>query len=777
MLPPQNPHQPPPQPLDWKGNCGFLHPPSSHKRALVVGCCYPNTKNRQCQTRGAVNDAHLMARFLTEEMGFRKKDIILLVDCFPSEAGLFEDPSFKDDISPMGDIHRLPTFDNIMKALQTLADTSSPGDQLFIYLSGTGVQVENMTGEENEGYFQAFLPCDYDTKNPGPYPDAEYYMTTNRRVLLMKTLREILSQKNRHAMATVFLDCAGAQSTMNFHAGKGAMGGAQKRAKGWHEFGSLLSGLWMQAESRPPDSDCLRRHNQWGAVEESVWTPAGESGWLYEFLPIAKRMSRTNEALKKEMGTPRHATAFALCERENKETALAVFRDDKDAPLMGRKNPRPISSAFCLSAGVWNQDALEMWLPEVDFLPFGAWGGRRKKTEDAGTEQKGWRTDEEEYGEKSKLLPGRIYGVHTWCFVAAMLRYKRELLKSSAARLSPFPLAVAPLTYLDVVMRMDAEVDRLRKFRFGGLTQRPHLTMEPLGHPLSADEQLFLQPLGVSAKERRLLLLRVQEELRTMGEARMGARVVKKKALEDVKCAPLGTFSPFDHTFPDREAHFFNKATATRERNRKSVGAAFARCRVNQLQSLSCFDTAAANALMMASRHEAHVNAAALARPHPGSFGGTRPGDVIRQTPVEGLSGRPTHLPTPSGGSLNNSSGSNGRDHTTTEWVVQLTPNRPVNNVMNSNSSALRGGLGMPPADVSPPGSPQQMSTSTTELQQRGREGGGEAAESAGKVLIQELSREWEHCVAAVKSKFDDEQNSIVPDEGPVVRTRLQLAN
>lgn len=50
------------------------------KRALIVGCNYPNTNN---ELRGCVNDAHALRALLEGSFGFVETDIVMMLDTDP----------------------------------------------------------------------------------------------------------------------------------------------------------------------------------------------------------------------------------------------------------------------------------------------------------------------------------------------------------------------------------------------------------------------------------------------------------------------------------------------------------------------------------------------------------------------------------------------------------------------------------------------------------------------------------------------------------------------
>lgn len=110
------------------------------KKALLVGINYFGTKN---ELRGCVNDVKNMSRFLNERFGYLYDDMVILTD----------------DQREMG---KIPTRDNIMRAMQWLVKDARPNDSLVFHYSGHGGITKDLDGDEDEGYDEVIYPLDYE---------------------------------------------------------------------------------------------------------------------------------------------------------------------------------------------------------------------------------------------------------------------------------------------------------------------------------------------------------------------------------------------------------------------------------------------------------------------------------------------------------------------------------------------------------------------------------------------------------------------------------------
>ncbi|XP_030967183.1 metacaspase-4-like [Quercus lobata] len=108
------------------------------KRAVLIGCNYPDTK---AELRGCINDVKRMHQCLVDKYGYSEEDINVLIDT---------DESYTQ-----------PTGKNIRRALKDLVRSAEPGDSLFVHYSGHGTRLPAETGEDDDtGYDECIVPCD-----------------------------------------------------------------------------------------------------------------------------------------------------------------------------------------------------------------------------------------------------------------------------------------------------------------------------------------------------------------------------------------------------------------------------------------------------------------------------------------------------------------------------------------------------------------------------------------------------------------------------------------
>ncbi|CAN6294849.1 unnamed protein product [Urochloa humidicola] len=128
------------------------------KRALLVGISYAGTKY---ELKGAVNDANCMAYLLRERFGFPSDSILVLT---------------QEDRDPW----RVPTRENLVRALRWLVDGATAGDSLVFHFSGHGVQKLDNNGDEADGYDEALCPVDFEDPRGGVILDDEINATIVR---------------------------------------------------------------------------------------------------------------------------------------------------------------------------------------------------------------------------------------------------------------------------------------------------------------------------------------------------------------------------------------------------------------------------------------------------------------------------------------------------------------------------------------------------------------------------------------------------------------------
>ncbi|KAM3683949.1 hypothetical protein ACJW31_11G004100 [Castanea mollissima] len=108
------------------------------KRAVLIGCNYPDTK---AELRGCINDVKRMYQCLVDKYGYSEEDITVLIDT---------DKSYTQ-----------PTGKNIRRALKDLVGSAEPGDLLFVHYSGHGTRLPAEAGEDDDtGYDECIVPCD-----------------------------------------------------------------------------------------------------------------------------------------------------------------------------------------------------------------------------------------------------------------------------------------------------------------------------------------------------------------------------------------------------------------------------------------------------------------------------------------------------------------------------------------------------------------------------------------------------------------------------------------
>ncbi|KAL7157154.1 hypothetical protein ABFS83_02G058700 [Erythranthe nasuta] len=118
-----------------------LIPISSHgkKRAVLCGVSY---YGQRYKLNGTVNDVNCMKYFLIQKVGFPSDSILILTE---------------EESHPS----RIPTKNNIRKALQWLVQGSQSGDSLVFHYSGHGSQTLDFNRDEIDGYDETLWPVDH----------------------------------------------------------------------------------------------------------------------------------------------------------------------------------------------------------------------------------------------------------------------------------------------------------------------------------------------------------------------------------------------------------------------------------------------------------------------------------------------------------------------------------------------------------------------------------------------------------------------------------------
>ncbi|RIA93234.1 caspase domain-containing protein [Glomus cerebriforme] len=146
--PPQSYSQPPPNSYVQRPSGGYTPPGynlyqlsncTGRKRALLIGINYFNTP---FELKGCINDVANMKRFLIELYNFREGDMVILTD-------------------DQSDTKKIPTKENILKAMKWLVHDARPNDSFFFHFSGHGGQAEDLDGDEDDGYDETIMPLDF----------------------------------------------------------------------------------------------------------------------------------------------------------------------------------------------------------------------------------------------------------------------------------------------------------------------------------------------------------------------------------------------------------------------------------------------------------------------------------------------------------------------------------------------------------------------------------------------------------------------------------------
>lgn len=114
---------------------------TGRRKALLVGINY---FGQQGELRGCVNDVRNMSRYLSENFGYAREDMVTLTD---------------DQQNPVS----IPTKENIIRAMRWLVNDVRPNDSLFFHYSGHGGQTRDLSGDEEDGNDEVIYPLDYKT--------------------------------------------------------------------------------------------------------------------------------------------------------------------------------------------------------------------------------------------------------------------------------------------------------------------------------------------------------------------------------------------------------------------------------------------------------------------------------------------------------------------------------------------------------------------------------------------------------------------------------------
>lgn len=139
-----NPTGPPPTtPQGFGQNSGMTFQYSNcrgKKKALLIGINYVGSQN---ELRGCINDVKNMSGFLNEHFGYKYDDMVILTDDQNQRA-------------------RIPTRDNIFRAMEWLVKDARPNDSLVFHYSGHGGVTKDLLGDEESGLDDVIYPLDFE---------------------------------------------------------------------------------------------------------------------------------------------------------------------------------------------------------------------------------------------------------------------------------------------------------------------------------------------------------------------------------------------------------------------------------------------------------------------------------------------------------------------------------------------------------------------------------------------------------------------------------------
>ncbi|KAJ1665592.1 Ca(2+)-dependent cysteine protease [Coemansia sp. RSA 1813] len=132
-----------PQELQQEASKVTLSNCQGRKRALLIGINYFGSKH---MLKGCINDVHNMKKFIVEHFGFKEDDMVILTD------------------DQRENKRRMPTHDNIIKAMKWLVSDARMNDSFFFHYSGHGTTIESNNSEEIDGRDETICPVDFESK-------------------------------------------------------------------------------------------------------------------------------------------------------------------------------------------------------------------------------------------------------------------------------------------------------------------------------------------------------------------------------------------------------------------------------------------------------------------------------------------------------------------------------------------------------------------------------------------------------------------------------------
>ena len=111
---------------------------ASTKKALIIGCNYPNDPNHQLY--GCINDASNIANTLVDAFDYDLNNIMVLRDDFATN---------------------VPTRNNILYHLNKLVRESSKLTEIWVFYSGHGSKIRDLNNDETDGLDEVIVPTDF----------------------------------------------------------------------------------------------------------------------------------------------------------------------------------------------------------------------------------------------------------------------------------------------------------------------------------------------------------------------------------------------------------------------------------------------------------------------------------------------------------------------------------------------------------------------------------------------------------------------------------------
>lgn len=156
------------------------------KKALCIGINYAGT---DAELRGSVNDVLNMVRVLVNFLGFKRKNILAMIDEYPSG----------EEVRSDDENYTRPTKENMMEALSWLVQDVQPGDVVLFYYCGHGTSVpEALPRAGTDKLDDAIVPADWDQFDWGIVP---------YRLITDDVLHQYFSKIPGGTQLAVIMDC------------------------------------------------------------------------------------------------------------------------------------------------------------------------------------------------------------------------------------------------------------------------------------------------------------------------------------------------------------------------------------------------------------------------------------------------------------------------------------------------------------------------------------------------------------------------------------------